>query len=227
MNREKDLDLWRAWKREPTQRNLEALMSQVQPLIGQQVQRWSRIVPTFVLEAEAKQLALKAFQTYNPSVGVALSTHLVNHLKKLSRTAYERQSTVGVPEHLRIQYNQIVRAQAELEELTGVPPTIEALSDHMAMPATSIQKLMGIVQKKEYMESGEGPVFGVVDSGQDLLNLAQSEMTPQQRRIFQMRTSMPPASAQAIMRELRITQGQLSYELTKIKGILARAQALR
>ena len=227
MSKERDLELWHAWKKEPTQTNLQRLMTQMQPLIGQQSQRWARIVPVFVLEAEAKKLALKAFETYNPGRGVALSTHLVNHLQKLSRIAYARQSTVGVPEHLRIQYNQIVRAKAELEELTGTIPTIEALSDHMALPPHKIQHLLGVVQKKEFMESGETVGFGLVDDGQDILNLAKAEMTPQQRRIFEMRTGNPPKSAPAIMRELGITQGQLSYELTKIKAILARGQALR
>jgi hypothetical protein len=55
-------------------------------------------------------------------------------------------------------------------------------------------------------------------------------MSPVQKQIFRMRTGYegtPISNASKIMRELKLTQGQLSYQLIQIKALLQRAQRLR
>lgn len=233
--RDQDLILWERWHRSRSQYDLEALMRQMMPVIRNQTQQYARRVAPVVLDAKAKKLALKAFETYDPSRGVLLSTHLVSQLQKLSRDAYEQQSTVSVPEHQRIDFNRINRAKLDLEDDLGRRPTMPELADHLALPIPHIEKIIGNVGRKEFMESGEGPTFQQ-ENDDDLIHLAYNDMTPLQKRIFEMRTgyngtSMPDPrrirKGAEIMHELNITQGQLSYQIQQLDQLLQRAARLR
>jgi DNA-directed RNA polymerase specialized sigma subunit len=179
--------------------------------------------------AEAKKLALEAFNSFDPNRGVKLSTHVTNRLQKLSRIAYARQSTVSIPEHQRITFNRYQRTVARLEDELGHPPTIQHIADHMAMPVPKLQSILHNVARKEFLESGEGPAFQHYNDD-DLIHLAYQDMTPSQKRIFELRTGYnghPVQDGKQIQHTLGITQGQLSYELGKIKTHLEQMQRLR
>jgi methylmalonyl-CoA/ethylmalonyl-CoA epimerase len=49
--------------------DLDALIKQMAPILQNQVNRWSGIAPKFLLENEAKALAIKAFETYRTLYG--------------------------------------------------------------------------------------------------------------------------------------------------------------
>lgn len=228
--KQKDLALWQTWKRTRSPQDLEALVKQVEPVLGREVNRWRNVAPEFLLRNEAKKLALKAFEDYDPAHGTALATHVTNHLLKLSRTAYARQSTLSVPEATRLSFNNFARQERHLEEQLGRPPSLEELSDHLRLPPHKVQSLRAEVGKREYMESGDGPAFVAHLDDPDLVALAWHDMTPIQRTIFEHRTGYndkPVLKGQAIMKNTGLTQGQLSFQIGKIKSILDRAQALR
>lgn len=233
--RDQDLILWEKWHKSRSQYDLEQLMRQMMPVIHNQTRQYSRRLAPVVIESKAKKLALKAFETYDPSRGVLLSTHLVSQLQKLSRDAYEQQSTVSVPEHQRIDFNRINRAKLDLEDELGRRPTMPELADHLALPIPHIEKIIGNVGRKEFMESGEGPAFQQ-ENDDDLIHLAYNDMTPLQKKIFEMRsgyigTTVPDLrrirNGAEIMQELSITQGQLSYQIKQIEQLLRRAARLR
>lgn len=230
--KDKDLLLWEQWRRTGSQADLETLLQQMEPILRREVGRWSRIAPAFLLENEAKRLAIKAFGDYNPNHAppTALATHVTNHLMKLSRTAYSRQSILTVPEAKRLNFNTINREKNRLEDLLGRAPTLEELSDHMRLPPSRIQALNAEVSKREYMESGEGPSFVQHLDDPEVVHLAWHDMTPMQRTIFEHRTGYggaPVLKGQAIMRTTGLTQGQLSHQLGKIKDVLVKAQGLK
>lgn len=226
----KDLELWKAWKQSRSQYDLEALIKQMTPVIRRETARWSNIVPQTMLENEAKLLAIKAFETYNPAAGTALATHLTNHLQKLSRIAYARQASVSVPEQKRLTFNNYMRAKSQLEDMHGRPPTLDEVADHMRLPPKRLQSVVELVGKREYMESGDGPAFMMLMDDPEVVHLAYHDMTPVQRRIFEMRTGYngnAVKNAAGIMHETGLTQGQLSYQLNQIKSLLEKAQRLR
>jgi hypothetical protein len=227
--KEKDLELWRKWKASKSPADLEVLMKQMSGPMQSQVGRWASIAPRFLLENEAKKLALQAFETYDPNrvPPVALNTHVTNWLQKLSRIAYERQATVSIPEHKRIQYNQFTRARTMLEDQLGAPPSMKQLADHMAIPEHKLKDLITEVEKREYLESEEHPDATVEQDEKRLIDLAYHDMTPVQQKIFKWKTgyeNTPVQNNAFIMKELKLTQGQLSYELTKIKDLMLKAQ---
>lgn len=225
-----DLEAWRTWKQAPSPQNLEALIKRLNPIIQREAGRWSSVVPRYVLENEAKLLTIKACESYNPSAGTALSTHVVNQLQKLSRTAYKNQSTLSVPEQQRLTFNQYNNAVRHLEDLNGSKPSLHDVADYMAIKPKALQAIVENVGKRELIESGEGPAF-VQHTHDDVVHLAYNDMTPLQKRIFELRTGyndVPVAkSGKAITKALNISQGQLSYQLNAMKPLLERAQRLR
>jgi DNA-directed RNA polymerase sigma subunit (sigma70/sigma32) len=226
----KDQELWKKWKQTRSPMDLEALMKQMAPVLRRETSRWSSIVPATMLENEAKLLAIKAFESYNPRAGTALSTHLVNQLQKLSRMAYARQSSVSVPEQKRLIFNNYNKIKSQLEDVHGRPPTLDEVADHMRLPPKKLQGVIDLVGKREYMESGDGPSFLMFMDDPEVVHLAFHDMTPQQKRIFEMRTGYggnAVKSGAGIMHELGLTQGQLSYQLNQIKQLLEKAQRLR
>jgi DNA-directed RNA polymerase specialized sigma subunit len=227
VHKEKDIELWQKWKATKAMTDLEPLMKQMAGPINTQVTRWATVAPRFLLENEAKKLALQAFETFDPNRGVALATHVINWLQKLSRLAYERQSTMSIPEHKRIQYNQLMRAKTQLEDTLGAPATLAQLADHMAVTPEKVKSLLTEVEKREYLESEEHPSSGDDQNESRQIDLAFHDLTPLQQKIFKWKTgyeAMPVKDNHSIMKELNLTQGQLSYELTKIKTILLQAQ---
>jgi hypothetical protein len=227
LHKEKDVELWQKWKSTRAMSDLEPLMKQMAGPINSQVGRWATIAPRFLLENEAKKLALQAFETYDPNRGVALNTHVTNWLQKLSRLAYERQATVSIPEHKRIQYNQFMRAKMQLEDTMGAPPTLIQLADHMAVNVDKVKSLLSEVEKREYLESEEHPSSADDQNETRQIDLAFHDLTPLQQKIFKWKTgyeTTPVKDNHFIMKELSLTQGQLSYELTKIKTVMLQAQ---
>lgn len=225
-----DLHLWQTWKRSKSEADLLALIRQLTPVISREVNRWRAVAPVFVLENEAKGLTIKALESYDPKRGAALATHVTSQLQKLSRTAYQNQSTLSVPEAKRLGYNQMMRVRTELAEHLGHTPSLDELADHLRLPPARIQALMTEVSKRELLESGEGPVFGQYLDDPTIVHLAWHDMTPTQRTIFEHRTGYndaPRLSGAEIMKKTQLTQGQLSHQLNKITGLLTRAQNLR
>lgn len=222
----KDVELWLKWNRSKSAMDLEVLMKHMNPVLNREVSRWASIVPRFVLENEAKAQALKAFNSYDPNRGVLLSTHVTNQLQKLSRTAYARQSTVSIPEHKRLTYNRYRKLTAQLEDELGRAPQIHEVADQLALPVNKLQSLISEVEKREYLESEEHAESGT-HSETELIELALHDLTPTQQTIFKNKTGWngaPIKSNAQLMKELSLTQGQLSYELTKVKNKLTSAK---
>lgn len=227
LNSDRDLEMWRTWNRTKSMMDLEALMHQMMPVIRNEVSRYSNVVSPMLLEAEAKVLAKKAFETYSPTAGTQLNTHLVNQLQKLKRMVYERQSTARVPEHLRLTYNRYRKAVVDLEDRHGAPPSLDHVADHLGLPHAKLQHLISTVEKRELLESGEGPSFQGHHDDNDKIELAYHDMTQLQRDIFDYRTGSHGKKElpnPEILTKLNLPQWQLSAELVKIRSILQKAQ---
>jgi DNA-directed RNA polymerase specialized sigma subunit len=227
---DQDLMLWQRWHRSKSMTDLEALFKQFNGLIEQQAAKWSSVAPLVLMRNEAKKSVMESFEKYDPMRGVQLSTFVTSRLQKLSRTAYERQSTLKIPEHHRITFNQYRNIHAELENEEGAPPSIDRVADRMGLPVKKLRTMIGNVQRRELMESGEGPSFQIEHDGAELVEFAYHQMSTRQKAIFDHRTGSHNVkeckSDKELMEKTGLTQGILSYELTKIKQLLDQAKNL-
>lgn len=77
-----DLELWKKYKQGNQQAKWD-LLKRFHGVITSNARKLSNVRPYSVVEAELKELTLKAFDTFNPARGAKLSTHVVNTYKKL------------------------------------------------------------------------------------------------------------------------------------------------
>lgn len=223
--KEKDLELWRKYKNNPSPQTLKPLMRELDGIIQNQVNKWSGAIARPVLEAKAKKLALDAIKSYDPNQGAALSTHVTNRLKKLSREVYTHQDAVRLPEYKKLKVHSYLKAKEELMNRHGREPTNEELADHLGWSP----RMLGEVQRSmnpELVESQDvgGGLFENTsvwgsESGNGMVDLVYYDLDPKDKQIFEHSTGYsgkPILSNKDLCNKTGLTQGQLSYRKRKI-----------
>lgn len=223
--KDKDIELWEAYKKNPGPMTLQPLMRQVEPLIQSQVNKWSGAIARPVLEAKGKHLALEAIKSYNPNAGAALSTHIMNRLQKLSRAVYTHQDAVRVPEYKKLKIHSYMRGQREVMDQIGREPTHDELADHLGWSpgkVTEVQQTM----RPEFIESEDfgGDMFErqsvwSPDSQDGLIDMIYYDLDPIDKMIFEHSTGYSgkeELSNPELMKKTGLSQGQLSYRKRKI-----------
>lgn len=216
---ERDLELWRRWKKRPTDVHATALLQQVNPLVQKEVNRWSGTLARPVIELEAKRLAMEAMGTYQPTRGAAVGTHVMNRLRKLSRLPYTHQNAARMPEYQTLKFHTHNLAKTALEDKLGRSPTIDELSKELSWPKPYLANFQKSL-RQEFIESGvPAPMFDI-DSGEaGTVDFVYNDLSPTQKELFQYSTGYGGAKVLTnpqIMRKMRMTQGQLSYQKRRL-----------
>ncbi len=218
---EKDLELWTAWNRSKSPQDLEALLKVVTPLIHYSISQLRGSISDRVLEAEAKINAVKAFKSFDPNRGVKLSTHVTNYLKKTNRIVYNNMELLSVPEKRRIKFKNYEASVSNLREELGRTPNAQEVSSDLKWSMSEVAR-----HKQESWKelSASNPNVSDVSFNSDpntaIVSYVYNDLNPVHQSVFEMTTGYGGSSVnsnKSIMRELKLTQGQLSYAKTKIK----------
>ena len=221
-----DLELWRRWKKTHAPDDLQKLLTQMNPLLLREVNKWAPSMSRSYLEGEAKRLAVEAFETYDPNMGAALSTYVASRLPKLSRVVYATQNTARLSETKNLLFHSYHTATNDLKDRHGREPTNDELADHLGWGVKKLETFQRQSQRKEFVESEDHPESEDVDD--HLTDFIYHDLTPLQKSIFEYTAGYqgkPRLGGAAIMKKLGITQGQLSYQKTLIESAIKRAQA--
>lgn len=217
--RDKDIETFNRWKQNKTDANLSALLKQIDPLIQSQVRNWGGVVSNQNLVLKARILAKEALETYDPSQG-ALSTHITTRLQKLSRDVYPYQNAARLPEHQQIKFRTYAAANANLEDRLGRKPTVDELSDELVWSKREVVNYSQQI-RNDYVAS-EGLINDFYEdgvSGQLLMDYIYHDLNPDEKHLFELTTGYRGAKVmdnEELMKELKITQGQLSYNKRKL-----------
>ena len=225
---QRDVEFWREWKRSPTPMNLQRLLDQLNPVIQRAVNQWTGTLARPALELEAKILAKEALETYRPTGGASLATHVTNRLKKLSRLSYQHQNLARIPEYQQLKFNTYATAQAQLQDDLGRDPTGSELADQLGWSEPAVAHFQRNL-RQEFIESGETPpIFDERPEDSGMIDYIFYDLAPIQQKIFEFTTGYrgaPTLSNPEIMRKLKLTQGQLSYQkrlmTNRIENIMA------
>lgn len=224
---EKDMELWREWKRSPSDANMQRLLRQLNPLIQRSVNQWAGTLARPLLELEAKTLAAEAIKSFDPKRGAKLGTHVTNRLQKLSRINYTYQNVARAPEYQALQFHTYNLAESALKDSLGRDPTFDELGDELGWSSSQLRNFQRGL-RKEFVESGEVPPFFDTPSGEDgLIDFVYNDLSPLQKQIFEHTTGYggaKPLSNPQMMRKLKLSQGQLSYRkkqlVDKIENVM-------
>jgi len=216
-----DDELYKRWKASRTPGDLQALMTNLEPLIQSEVNRRAGTIARDLLVLQAKKLAVDAIKSYNPSVGVKISTHVTNQLQKLSRVNYAHQNAARIPEHSMLQYHSVNIATEDFRADHGRDPSVQELAETLKWSPKKIEQFQANFGRSELLESIDTPNDLFVAATHDpRIDYVYSTLSPRQQQIFEYTTGYhgkPRAGNSQIMQKLGITQGVLSYEKTKIK----------
>ncbi len=126
--KEKDQELYENWRKSGSKADMGKLIDNLSGIIYQEVRRASGSLPTAALSAEAKKWAYKAVQTYDPSKGTTISTHVGNYLPKIRRMNYKFQNAVRLPENMQLKFHEYNHSLSMLTEELNREPTDEELA---------------------------------------------------------------------------------------------------
>lgn len=222
--KEKDLELWRRYKRHKSPETRSALLQRFDRVIQNQVNRWSGPVPREVLLAEAKLLAVKAFDSYSEDKGAALATHVTNNLAPLSRVVYTHQNTARLPENVTLKVQAYKNAVDHLTHNTGRHPTADELHQELGWSVPEINRVNDYM-RRDLTESVGGLSDSFFSSEEDeddnLLAAIYFDLLPGEKVLFEHTTGYNGArilNNTELMQKLGITQAQLSYKKSLLRN---------
>ena len=140
--KEKELLLWQDWKTTGSNRSRNDLLRSIDPLLQKQVNKFQTSpLPRTALETEARMLALKAFETYDPSKA-QLNTHVTNHLKHLQRYVIEYQNVGKIPESRALEISKFNNISSHLEDSLGREPSTAELADELGWSTAEVDRML-------------------------------------------------------------------------------------
>jgi len=130
---DRQLELWKTWKADPTEDNLEPLLKEFEPDVDWRVSEFARTknfpVPEPALRSKGRILALKGLHTYDPTKKAGVRTWVNWQLKKLRSFAVEHQNFGRIPEQRALQIGNFKQVRDDLTERMGMPPDAVTLSE--------------------------------------------------------------------------------------------------
>lgn len=188
---EHDLRLWHAWNQGGrTPDLLEPLLSRYDSLMNRKASEWRapNVAPA-AFKAELQSHFIQAAHSFDPERGVAFNTHVQSRLKKAQRFNSKHQNIGYIPEDLSRHIGDFDRAQNDLTEELGRPPTTVELANHMGVPQRKLTAL--ISQRRKDVPSSHfetDPTLLSNPREADVVRLIQRRpdeyLTPDEVRVF-------------------------------------------
>lgn len=207
--RNKDAALYDQWNATKSPQHLGALMEQLSPLIYKEVQHTSGSLPRAALSSAAKRWTIKAIETYDPTKGAALSTHVTSYLRKVRRMNYKFQNAVMLPEDKHRQFESFRHARETLTEQLSREPTDEELASHVGWSKPQVIKFKKSLYD-DLTESGEKHPVEFVQSTDNafLMEYLNHTLSPDEKFILHNFKEMP---AKDLAEKLGVNISRLNY----------------
>ena len=212
--KQKDIDLYHTWKTTGDKQALGALVNQLSPIIYTEVRRASGTLPETALSAEAKKWAIKAIQTYDPSKGTMLSTHVQNYLPKIRRLNYKYQNSARLPENLHLQFSQFRTAVSHLESSLNRDPSDEEIAKELGWSKPQVVKFKGSLYE-DLTESATQRPIETAQFNQDrfLMDHLMDQLDETEKYILLNNKSI---SADEMCKHLGVNISRLNYLKSKV-----------
>lgn len=125
-----------AWKANPGPQTGGALLAALDPAIRAGVRTYAADSgPTGY--GRAKAIVMSALPRYDPTKA-GLKTFVSQHLQGLQRYRAGQVNAIKVPDRLLLARNALKRAESELTDSLGRPPSAAELADHTGLPKSTI-----------------------------------------------------------------------------------------
>lgn len=187
---ERDLQLWKAWKADPTPATLTPVLEALSPLVDARLNdfRGLQSVPPGAMRGYCNGQLMEAIQTYDPSKGAALATHAEWRLKKLHAFVTDHQNLGKIPEHRTRFIQAFKNAQAELTEELGHKPDTLQLAERLKWSQAEVGRMAAELRPDHIasisLEPDQaGDTFSAKE--RDALRYIHQQLGPQERLVFE------------------------------------------
>lgn len=185
-----ELDAWKKWNKTGDKEQLTFLLKSMDPFLQSYVNKYSASpLPRPAIESQARILAVKAFETYDPKKA-ALNTHVGHHLKHLHRYVLEFQNVGKIPENRGIAISKFKNVRSNLSDNLNREPNVIELSDslHWSVPETErmqkeLRQDLNIIQGKE--EAFFDVNFNTSDTTRDIVEFIYYSSTPEEKKLLE------------------------------------------
>lgn len=183
--RKLDQELFQTYQQTKSPQDLHKLVNQLMPLIHTEVKRASGTLPTQALTSEAKKWAIHAINTYDPSKGTQLSTHVTNYLQKVRRMNYRYQNAARLSENNQLIFHKYNNAQQSLQERLSREPSEEELAAELGWTKKAVIKFKaGIFQDIVESSKEKASEYSRFDTGRPLFEHMMDQLTPEEHLIM-------------------------------------------
>jgi DNA-directed RNA polymerase specialized sigma subunit len=212
--RQTDQELYNQWKATGSKKHLGALVEHLGGLIFSEVRRASGSLPTSALTSEARKWAIKGIQTYDPSKGTALSTHVVNYLPKTRRMNYKFQNLVRLPENLQLRFHDYNMALTMLTEELNREPTDEELAHKLGWSKPQTVKFKNSLYA-DLIESSSAKASEYTHFNENalLMEHLMTQLDPQEKFILE---NSKVISSTDLAKKLNVNLNRLNYLKAKL-----------
>ena len=124
------------WQENNTEEHRKALLQRLAPTIESGLKSFG----TPGLKIRAYILANQALNTFDPTRGASLSTHVYNHMRGLQRYRAEREAAVHIPENMRLNKMHIDRFEKAYHEQHGIYPSTQTIADKLRISKKAVKK---------------------------------------------------------------------------------------
>lgn len=213
--KQKDIDAYNKWKTVGDPESLGILMKQLNPIVYAQVERASGTLPKSALSAEAKRWTYKAIESYDPSKGASLSTHVMNYLPKIRRLNYKFQNSARLPENMQLQYSNFQGSVSHLQETLGREPSDAEIAKDIGWSTPQVFKFKNSLYE-DLVESASQRPKEVTQFNQNkfLLDHILSQLNEQEKFIL---LEAPDMSATQAAQHLGVNLSRWNYLRSKLK----------
>jgi DNA-directed RNA polymerase specialized sigma subunit len=210
----RDQELYESWKETGDKKTLGELVNQLNPLIYSEVKRASGSLPTSALSAEAKKWTVKAIQTYDPTKGASISTHVVGYLPKIRRMNYKFQNMVRLPENLQLKYHDYNQAVTNLSDRLNRDPSDEEIAKELNWSKAATVKYKGGLYADLVESAAMKPTeYKQFDNNKILYDYIMGQLTTEEKLIFDNKGTMP---ASELASKVGVNINRLNYLSSKL-----------
>ena len=154
-----DLAMWETWKGNPTKTALKPLIDRFEPNFKRGVRQWKAPnVNEVAFKGNMMQHAIHAIQSYDPTRGTTLDTHVNNAIRKSQRFNNQMQNLAYIPEGKSKYIGPINAAADHLRDEFGRDPTHDEIAKQVnLMPGyrltgPRVAEIQGL-QRKDILSS--------------------------------------------------------------------------
>lgn len=227
-------DMHAQWMKNRTPEMNTQILEAIQPVIDTAVQSYVGPNANQTARTQAKLMALRALETYDPTKG-NVRTHLLSQMQSLRRYAAQQQNIIDIPEQVGLDYQSLSEAENALRDKLGRAPTDDELADETGLSKRRIKKIRSFNQPVSegmtHNETEDGGSDGTVastipgtDHGLDAwLDFVYDDLSSTDKLIMDMtlgRNGRKQASVQEIAKELNISPSAVSQRASKIQEMI-------